>query len=122
VTTHLTPRTLRLAACAFDRFISQKTNLTAQERTELLELADLLRAAARREGDLLLSAWPPDQESPEAKPGTRRLGLAAAPASDEAYLSDPDGGLARLAADEWVDARMYAEGMDPFARGEGNLS
>jgi hypothetical protein len=119
VTTAISPRTLRLAANAFDRFIAQKSNLSRQERDELLELADLLRAVARREGDLLLSAQHPDEMSPEAKPGTRRLGLAAAPASDPSYPTDPDGGLPR--DDAW-DAHCYAEGMAPFARGEGNLS
>lgn len=139
------PRTLRLAAKSFDRFIAQKQGtLTDQECSELTDLADMLRAVARREADLLLSAFDP-KVSPEAKPGTGR-GLAAAPAhdpscddmcpncvtpwkcngphvpADPSYPTDPDGGLARLAADEWVDARMYAEGMEPFARGEGNLS
>lgn len=55
----------------------------------------------------------------------RLLGEVAADRSrerqrEEAYQHDPDGGLARLAADEWVDARCFAEGMEPFADGGGN--
>jgi hypothetical protein len=71
-------RTLRLAASSFDRLVAQKPNLTPEERTELLALADNLRAVARGEADLLLTA---------------RATLE--PVSDPAYAFDPDGGLAR---------------------------
>ncbi len=62
------------------------------------------------------------QESPSAKPGTG-LGLAATPARD--LRGDHDSPLSYvhdIARDEWIDARLYAESMAPFADGEGNRS
>lgn len=130
-TTPITPLTLRLAAGALDSFRDQRFHtLTPGESTELLELSTLLRAVARREGDLLLSAQPPDQTSPGPRPPGTAPGVDVPRPPATSYDGDPDGGLARVAAEEWtfaraneqIDAWHYAQGMEPFARGGGNLS
>ena len=77
-TTTYRRRTLRLAAKSFDEYVRNHHNLTREEHEELLRLADNLRAVARGEADLLLTA---------------RATLE--PVADPAYASDPDGGLAR---------------------------
>lgn len=150
MTLPLAPRTLRLAASSFDRFINQTEGaLTAQECSELTDLATMLRAVARGDADLYLTAFKPSPEwstgdlagvgdavlaaspdvsavapaetsEPKSSGGGRST--CAAPPADPGYPTDPDGGLGRAAADEWVDARAYAEGMETFAHGEGNLS